>query len=96
MSVIIFSFPSISSQESNSFWDENNPLPSEQTYREIQSNGRPNLRVDGVDEPELGGIGAPDPSLIPIGDGMISIMLSISGYIFWLIYSNKKRKNSRF
>lgn len=71
-------------------YDGNVQLPSSVTYGEIQQDyGRPNLRADGVDEPELGGIDAPDPT-VPVGDGLIPILIAGTAYGIILIYKKKK------
>jgi len=75
----------------------NTELPSEITYNNIQKQSGVNLRVDGVDdESELGGVDAPDPSELPVGDAIYPLLsLSLIYGIYMAVKQKGKVKQSR-
>jgi len=83
---------SISAQDNPYLSSSSSQLPSDITYNEINSMSEyvsPELRVGADDEPELGGIDEPDPT-IPVGDGVYPLLAAILGYIVY--YRRKKTK----
>lgn len=52
----------------------------------------PSTRADDDDDgTELGGVDAPDPSDIPIGDGIIPLLVAGLGYVIVLRMKKRKR-----
>jgi len=87
---IIISIFSLKAQDNTYTYNGSVELPSASTYEQIRSQNTyisPSLRALG-DEPELGGIDEPDPT-VPVSDGVYPLIAALLGY---MIYRKSKVK----
>ena len=77
---------SLGAQDNTYTYDGSVQLPSAATYEQIRSYS-PSLRALG-DEPELGGIDEPDPS-VPVSDGLYPLIAALLGYTMYRMSKSK-------